>query len=620
MEQDRVQDRLKRWANALVRVPAVFLLEILYRVDLVDVLQAEAEVVKWTFIDISYVATVMKILGYLSAFMAQILSFQQLLNLYAYMFTGVLLIGAHYLSNNYIQMELESGYHGFIFTDVDCSQRWIKFTMAQLCIILSCTQLMSCEKYWTFTAYLLPLILRAASIIPLSELRTVHTFAMAFTTLQLTFFMIKYIFIPYDLAMAGYHTLQEYMEIYGFVSVVLAMYSRLFVPIVYLIFWLILFCIQLYSYFSNKSHPIFNENWVIVLLAAIADCCDTPWSLVGLCYTVSYVAYFILTMCKVYLQGIEGFVNHNMLHRGWTEGITLLLLSLQTGLLEMKRVQRIFLLSIVLFVVFASTVQSMHEITDPILMSLTAAHNRNPIRHLRVLTMCVFLFVFPLYMTYLVCTFFDPEFWLLIIVSSCILTSIQVLASTVTYALFMIDSHRREPWENLDDIVYAIKGFCRILEFLVAISVLLYGGMESFYSEYSMIGAAVIIVHCYFNVWQRAQMGWTSFLSRRDAMRRVSSLPLATQEQLDQHNDVCAICFEELLNARVTPCGHYFHPLCLRKWLYVQNKCPLCHRPIVGVQLNETTPGEENLYNAENLHFEDVVRNVDDVVGNHGER
>lgn len=30
-------------------------------------------------------------------------------------------------------------------------------------------------------------------------------------------------------------------------------------------------------------------------------------------------------------------------------------------------------------------------------------------------------------------------------------------------------------------------------------------------------------------------------------------------------------------SAVITPCGHFFHASCLKKWLYVQETCPLCH-------------------------------------------
>lgn len=40
--------------------------------------------------------------------------------------------------------------------------------------------------------------------------------------------------------------------------------------------------------------------------------------------------------------------------------------------------------------------------------------------------MCLFLLVFPCFMAYKIAHFFHLDFWLLILVSSCMLTSLQV--------------------------------------------------------------------------------------------------------------------------------------------------------------------------------------------------
>lgn len=36
-----------------------------------------------------------------------------------------------------------------------------------------------------------------------------------------------------------------------------------------------------------------------------------------------------------------------------------------------------------------------------------------------------------------------------------------------------------------------------------------------------------------------------------------------------------------MTSAKITRCKHYFHGVCLRKWLYVQDRCPLCHEIIM---------------------------------------
>lgn len=40
--------------------------------------------------------------------------------------------------------------------------------------------------------------------------------------------------------------------------------------------------------------------------------------------------------------------------------------------------------------------------------------------------------------------------------------------------------------------------------------------------------------------------------------------------------------FQEMTSAKITRCNHYFHGVCLRKWLYVQDRCPFCHEIIMN--------------------------------------
>lgn len=48
---------------------------------------------------------------------------------------------------------------------------------------------------------------------------------------------------------------------------------------------------------------------------SIAECCSTPYSLLGLVFTVSFIALGVLTLCKFYLQGYRAFMNDNTMHR-----------------------------------------------------------------------------------------------------------------------------------------------------------------------------------------------------------------------------------------------------------------------------------------------------------------
>lgn len=89
--------------------------------------------------------------------------------------------------------------------------------------------------------------------------------------------------------------------------------------------------------------------------------------------------------------------------------------------------------------------------------------------------------------------------------------------------------------------------------------------------------AVMMVVHAYFNIWCEAKAGWQTFIKRRTAVAKINSLPFATEEELANLDDVCAICYMDMTQAKVTQCRHFFHSVCLRKWLYMQDTCPLCH-------------------------------------------
>lgn len=67
-------------------------------------------------------------------------------------------------------------------------------------------------------------------------------------------------------------------------------------------------------------------------------------------------------------------------------------------------------------------------------------------KHFRAVSLCLFLLVFPAYMAYMICQFFHMDFWLLIIISSSILTSLQVSLTVTLRLLVACSSSEMSEW------------------------------------------------------------------------------------------------------------------------------------------------------------------------------
>ncbi|GAB1295958.1 RING finger protein 145 [Apodemus speciosus] len=598
------KEKLEAVLNVALRVPSIMLLDVLYRWDVSSFFQQiqRSSLNNNPLFQYKYLALNMHYVGYVLSVVLLTLPRQHLVQLYLYFLTALLLYAGHQISRDYVRSELESAYEGPMYLEPLSMNRFTTALIGQLVVCTLCSCVMKTKQIWLFSAHMLPLLARLC-LVPLETIVIINKFAMIFTGLEVLYFLGSNLLVPYNLAKSAYRELVQVVEVYGLLALGMSLWNQLVVPVLFMVFWLVLFALQIYSYFSTRDQPASRERLLFLFLTSIAECCSTPYSLLGLVFTVSFVALGVLTLCKFYLQGYRAFMNdpamnrhafehmwmHNVCHhmdalghevtlhmarklchqhsgplecclgfrdgwirtyfctclavRGMTEGVTLLILAVQTGLIELQVVHRAFLLSIILFIVVASILQSMLEIADPIVLALGASRD-NLWKHFRAVSLCLFLLVFPAYMAYMICQFFHMDFWLLIIISSSILTSLQVLGTLFIYVLFMVEEFRKEPVENMDDVIYYVNGTYRLLEFLVALCVVAYGVSETIFGEWTVMGSMIIFIHSYYNVWLRAQLGWKSFLLRRDAVNKIKSLPIATQEQLEKHNDICAICYQ----------------------------------------------------------------------------
>lgn len=607
------QESIETAVSVILRVPALFLIEIWWRTNPHKVIsQLHSD-------DVEILVTVAYYMILVLAAAVATLPLKHLVTFYVYLVCAGLMGLAWIISIAYVAGEKleyntevdavidyekdrisEQGIPGLLDNRRQI-ERLFFHVLAQVFIAAVVAYLVEIKNWVKFTllAFALPVVARLVGF-PVAELHHIHNFSTVYTILLIVFCVFNNLGSIIDICKEQISMAGATIQTFGIIPVALTFWKTMALPAQLLLFWGLMFILQIYIYVYGENIGLWHEGWPVVLLASMGECCATPVSLLALCVAITYMSCAILCLTKLYLQGFDAYDNDRM--RGWTEGFTMLLIAVQTDLLDLRPLQRAFLMSILLFIVATSLIQSIYEIADPVLLALSASHNKSVVKHLKAVSLCIVLCILPLYMTYFICQYFDMDFWLMVIVSSCLLTSVQVLGSLVVYTLFMYDFLRSEPWENLDDIIYFARAVTRVMEFIVAVFVVCFGLKESIVGEWSWINSIILVVHCYFNVWQRLQSGWKSFLLRWEAAKKVESLPQASADVLAQHDDVCAICYSEMLTACVTPCGHLFHSICLRKWLYVKEACPMCHR-----DLAVSSENEENDQNKEprNNHFLD---------------
>ena len=165
---------------------------------------------------------------------------------------------------------------------------------------------------------------------------------------------------------------------------------------------------------------------------------------------------------------------------------------------------------------------------------------------------------------------------LMLLLFECVVAYIDAAQTMLRVALYVINLSREGHWERR--------------------------GLYSFYSELvCQLTIQFLSLFHFIHVWAVHGLSVTLtdfllFLHTRGVVNKIRAklaslvvfltidkrLPDATAAQLASANDSCAICREALSTAKVLPCGHMFHLVCLRDWLDQSATCPICRRPVAG--------------------------------------
>ena len=389
--------------------------------------------------------------------------------------------------------------------------------------------------------------------------------------------------------MDGYHYARVVMRNFGLHSLLESEWVRLNIPNVLRTFWMFRMAVHLatllgeFMYVRGEYQPLLSltlSDCYVIFKAIMTQGCETAVALLGMTSIVSYISHYVGVVFQMILLTVED----DERSMGTVCAILFFILAEQSGLTVMDGEKRFVRLCRNFCLLFTAMLHFIHNMVNPVLMSLSASRNPALYRHIRALIVCSLLVFLPVMLLFVLWSFYPLSTWLLAVSAFSVQVVVKTLVSLLIYGLFLVDAYCSTFWERLDDYVYYIRAFGNSVEFVFGILLFFNGAWIYIFESGGSIRAFMMCIHAYFNIWCEARNGWTVFMKRRTAVNKINSLPEATEEQLVKHDDVCAICFQALHSAKITKCNHYFHSVCLRKWLYIQDSCPLCHETLYNTE------------------------------------
>ncbi|KAA0709875.1 E3 ubiquitin-protein ligase RNF139 [Triplophysa tibetana] len=381
------------------------------------------------------------------------------------------------------------------------------------------------------------------------------------------------------------HLLLRHMyRIYGLQLLLEDTWKRIRFPDILRVFWLTRMTAQavvlVYVVRAVRSESGLQLTWDVfwdLFSNLIISGCDSTLTVLGMSAVISSLAHYLGLSILAFIGSTE----EEDKRLGFVAPVLFFILALQTGLSGLDPAERLVRLSRNMCLLLTAILHFIHGMTDPVLMSLGASHVSSARRHLPVLLVSALLFVLPVLLSHELWRRFVLNTWLFAVTAFCVELCLKVLVSLTVYGLFMIDGFYNVLWEKLDDHVYYVRSAGNIIEFVFGVIMFGNGAYTMMFESGSKIRACMMCLHAYFNIYLQAKNGWKTFINRRTAVKKINSLPEVKGAQLRDIEDVCAICYQEFAaSARITPCHHYFHALCLRKWLYIQDTCPMCHQRV----------------------------------------
>ncbi|XP_032036830.1 E3 ubiquitin-protein ligase RNF139 [Aythya fuligula] len=580
----RLGPRLRGGLEVALRVPSLFLIDAIFNA---------APLPGGSSVGAALLAVLLRLLGVFVSSVVLVLQQRALFKFYM-IASAFLLAATSVLVNYYASLHINfySAYYtaafGIQFLPHKGPSLWMVLSILQLTFGIGYVTLLNVQSIYSQLIILdilipviglvveLPVSVRQVLVFLSGLVLTLNTTAILVTKIKWFYYSVRYVYL----------LVRHMYRIYGLQLLMEDTWKRIRFPAVLRVFWLtrltaqavvLTYVVKMAETNAEDKLLISWDNCWELICSLIISGCDSTLTVLGMSAVISSIAHYL----GLGILAFIGSTDEDDKRLGFVAPVLFFILALQTGLSGLKPEERLVRLSRNMCLLLTAVLHFIHGMTDPVLMSLSASHVSSFRRHFPVLFVSACLFVLPVLLSYVLWHHYALNTWLFAVTAFCVELCLKVIVSITVYILFMIDGYYNVLWEKLDDYVYYVRSTGNIIEFIFGVMMFGNGAYTMIFESGSKIRACMMCLHAYFNIYLQAKNGWKTFINRRTAVKKINSLPEVKGSRLREIDDVCAICYHEFTtSARITPCNHYFHALCLRKWLYIQDTCPMCHQKV----------------------------------------
>ncbi|KAF9579690.1 hypothetical protein BGW38_003953 [Lunasporangiospora selenospora] len=196
--------------------------------------------------------------------------------------------------------------------------------------------------------------------------------------------------------------------------------------------------------------------------------------------------------------------------------------------------------------------------------------------HVKILTMLSMILVSNIAWFVLCISVFRSM--LLLLSFECFTLLLDTVQTLVKYVIHLGDLSRQGPCESRRMVQYYIEFVTDTMILVTTLGHYLHI-MYLHGISFTLIDAVLFLNMR--SVFNNLRKKLASHQSYRQALSNMQALyPSATDKELEDYSDDCAICRDSMTSAKILPCGHIFHLFCIRSWLEHHSSCPTCRRAL----------------------------------------